>query len=430
MGAATHIGSYLNMPLIVQKYGGTSVADTKHIKLVANKIASFKRAGSSVIVVVSAMGGVTDKLEMLAQSISDNPDRREFDVLLSTGEQVTIALVTMALLELGLAAKSFIGTDLIVTDDKHSRARIVEIKTEKVQKELDKGTIVVVAGFQGADKVGNITTLGRGGSDITAVALAQAFQAEECHIYTDVDGVYTADPRLVINARKIDNIDYAAMLEFASLGAKVVQIRAVELAARYRIRLRVLSTFKNSSGTLICEQEGRTELMEQYEVVGVTHAKGQVKVNILNLPLRSVGKLLTILTTKGIEIDMLTSLHVRMESCDLSFTLGEADCRIFGTFIRNTAEGLGSSEILLSPQKAKLSLVGVGMGSCLGISGKMLTVLEDQGIVIESISSSEVKVSVLVDEKYLEHGVLALHEAFHLGDSLKLGLALQETSIA
>ena len=406
------------MALIVQKYGGTSVGTVERIQAVAEKVLACRQDGNDVVVVVSAMSGETDRLLGLARDISGQPDNRELDVLLSTGEQVTIALLSMALQQKGQSAESFTGSQVrILTDSAHGKARIVDIDAEPVNKAISDGKVVVIAGFQGIDGERNITTLGRGGSDTTAVAMAAALQADECRIYTDVDGVYTADPRIVPDARRLEQISYEEMLEMASLGSKVLQIRSVEFANKYNVPLRVLSSFEDGPGTLITHEEKN---MEEALVSGVAHNRDEAKLTILGVP-DSPGvayKILGPIADANIEVDMILQNAGIDNTADFTFTVHRNEYEKGLAILRETAEELGAREVSGDDRIVKLSIVGVGMRSHAGIASKMFEALGLEGINIQMISTSEIKVSVVVDEKYLELGVRTLHSAFRLENGL------------
>jgi aspartate kinase len=402
------------MSLIVQKYGGTSVASVACITHVARKIKAVRGAGHQVVVVVSAMGDETDRLECLAHQVADNPSPRELDVLLATGEQVSIALLCMALNSMGCPAKSYTGSQVsIITNDAHNKARIEHIEDTNIRKDLEQGTVVVVAGFQGVDKQGNITTLGRGGSDTTAVALAAALKADECQIYTDVDGVYTTDPRVVPEARLMPRVTFDEMLELASLGAQVMQIRAVEFAGKYNVPVRVLSTFSEGVGTLITF-EGKG--MEQPVVSGIAFSRNEAKLTIRcvpNLP-GVAGRILGPISDANIEVDMIIQNIGEDGNTDFTFTVHRRDYERALAILQDVNVELGAGGVLGDMKIAKVSLVGVGMRSHAGIASTLFKVLGAEGINIQLISTSEIKVSVVVDEKYIELGVRALHEAFRL----------------
>ncbi len=406
------------MALIVQKYGGTSVGSVERIKNVANKVAKWQKAGNDVVVVVSAMSGETNRLTALAHEIDPHPSSRELDVLLSTGEQVTIALLAMALHELGIDAKSYTGAQVhIRTDDVHGKARIKDIEHGKISQDLAAGRVVVVAGFQGADACGNITTLGRGGSDTTAVALAAALKADECQIYTDVDGVYTTDPRVVPAARRLKSITYEEMLELASLGAKVLQIRSVEFASKYNVPLRVLSSFEEESeGTLITSEEDN---MEQALISGIAFNRDEAKLTVVGVPDQPgvAHRILGPIGRANIEVDMIIQNVGDDNETDFTFTVHRNDYDKALTILQTTAKELGAKEVSGDSKIVKLSLVGVGMRSHAGIASTMFETLANEGINIRMISTSEIKISVVIDEKYLELGVRALHDAFHLEES-------------
>ncbi len=402
------------MTLIVQKFGGTSVQDIARIKHVAQIVHQTRKQGHSVVVVVSAMGGETDRLESLAKDLMEMPTPRELDVLLSTGEQVTIALIAMALNELGCNAKSYTGAQVkILTDDKHNKARILEIDDEHIREELVAGHVVVVAGFQGVDEHLNITTLGRGGSDTSAVAIAAALDADECQIFTDVDGVYTTDPRVVPNARRMSRVTFEEMLELASLGAKVLQIRAVEFAGKYNVPLRVKSTFQEGPGTLITYEE---KGMEEAVVSGIAFNRDEAKLIIRGVPDSPgvAGKILGAISDANIEVDMIIQNQGEDDTTDFTFTVHRRDYTQALEILERTREKLGAKEVFSDDKIVKVSLVGVGMRSHAGIASTMFEVLGKEGINIQLISTSEIKVSVVMDEKYLELGVRALHEAFEL----------------
>ena len=402
------------MALLVQKFGGTSVGDLDKIKLVAAKIMRSHQAGDRILVVVSAMGGETDELVRMAHQIAAIPDPREMDVLLATGEQITIALLSMALIELGCPARSYTGSQVrITTDSVHNKARILKIDQEKITADLNAGRVVVVAGFQGTDEHNNITTLGRGGSDTTAVALAAALNADECQIYTDVDGVYTADPRIVSNARRMEYVTFEEMLELASLGAKVLQIRAVEFAGRYNVPLRVLSTFQEGPGTLISYEDKR---MEQQTISGVAYNRDEARIMLKGVPDEPgfAAKILGPISDANIEVDMIVKNIATDGLTDFTFTVHRRDFLQTMNIIKPLADSLNVQEVLADEKIAKLSLVGVGMRSHAGIASKMFRILGEAGVNIQLISTSEIKVSVIFDEKYIELGVRSLHEAFGL----------------
>ena len=403
------------MALIVQKYGGTSVGTPDRIREVAKKVAAGRKRGDDLVVVVSAMSGETNRLTGLADEVSSQPDPREMDVLLSTGEQVTIALLAMALKELGCEARSYTGSQVhILTDSAHNKARILNIDEEGIREDLDEGRVIVVAGFQGSDEEGNITTLGRGGSDTTAVALAAALKADECQIYTDVDGVYTTDPRLVPGARRLERITFEEMLELASLGSKVLQIRAVEFAGKYKVPLRVLSSFEEGPGTLITYEE---EGMEEPLISGIAFSRDEAKLTIQGVP-DQPGVAYQILGPIGeanIEVDMIVqNVGADGKATDFTFTVHRNDYEKAYDLLKQTAEKVGAREVIGDNKIVKISLVGVGMRSHAGIASTMFQALAAEGVNIRMISTSEIKVSVVVDEKYLELAVRALHSAFKL----------------
>lgn len=410
------------MSLIVQKFGGTSVGDVERIKAVAKKVAGFRDQGHDIVVAVSAMSGETNRLIGLANEMQDQPDAREMDVLVSTGEQVTIALLCMALKNLGYDARSYTGGQVsIQTDSSHTKARIQKIDDEKIHADLKAGRVVVVAGFQGIDENNNITTLGRGGSDTTGVALAAALNADECQIYTDVDGVYTTDPRVVPAAKRLEQITFEEMLEMASLGSKVLQIRAVEFAGKYQVPLRVLSTFKDGPGTLITLDE-EYSAMEQPVVSGIAFNRDEAKVSVIGVP-DSPGVAAQILSAVGdanIEIDVIvqnTSHDHKLN--DLTFTVNRTELSKAKTVVENIANELNAKSVETDDKITKVSVVGVGMRSHAGVASKMFKTLADENINIQMISTSEIKISVIIDERYLELAVRALHTAFELDNPLE-----------
>ncbi len=409
------------MALLVQKFGGTSVGSIGRIQAVAEKVAVARSEGHDVVVVVSAMSGETNRLLGLAREISERPNSREMDVLLSTGEQVTIALLSMALEEQNCRARSFTGAQVhIRTDSEHNKARIIDIDPARVKKALKAGEVVVIAGFQGIDEHGNITTLGRGGSDTTAVAMAAALEADECHIFTDVDGVYTADPRVEPKARRLGVITYEEMLEMASLGSKVLQIRSVEFARKYNVQLRVLSTFEEGDGTLItAEDEG----MEQALISGIAHNKDEAKLTVVGVQDQPgiAYRILGPIADANIEVDMIVQNVGVDNTTDFTFTVNRNDYQRALDILKKTASELDATDVTGDNQIVKISVVGVGMRSHAGIASKMFNALSKEGINIKMISTSEIKVSVVVDEKYLELGVRTLHSEFNLEDSADLG---------
>ena len=404
------------MALIVQKFGGTSVASVQRIQTVAKKIKSFKDAGNQLVVSVSAMSGETNRLTALAQELQDRPSLREMDVLLTTGEQVTISLLSMALQQLGCDAISYTGSQVrITTDSAHGKARIKSIDSSLIVESLKQDKVVVIAGFQGMDESGQITTLGRGGSDTTAVALAAALQADECQIYTDVDGVYTADPRIEPKARKMHNISYEEMLEMASLGSKVLQIRAVEFASKYNVSLRVLSSMiDNPVGTLITSED---KIMEKAVISGIAHNKDEAKVSLIGVPdIPGVAyKILKPISQKNIEVDMiLQSVSAREGLTNFAFTVHRDDFEESKSILEQVRSDLGAMSVQADDKIVKVSLVGIGMRSHAGIATKMFEVLHRENVNIQMISTSEIKISVAIDEKYLELAVRSLHAAFEL----------------
>jgi len=402
------------MALIVQKFGGTSVGNVERIAAVARRISASVMKGDQVVVVVSAMSGETDRLINMATEVMQQPDPRELDVLISTGEQVTISLLAMALISMGYRARSYTGAQVhILTDNAHNKARILEIDDSKIRADLAQGSIVVVAGFQGTDEFGNITTLGRGGSDTTAVALAAALKADECQIYTDVDGVYTTDPRVEPQARLLRRVTFEEMLEMASLGAKVLQIRAVEFAGRYNVPLRVLNTFSYDPGTLIALEDDR---MEQPLVSGIAFSRNEAKLSLLGVPDKPgiAAQILGPISDANIEVDMIIQNAISDESSDFSFTVNRVDFDKTLAILEQCCERLGAKQVLSDKRIAKISLVGIGMRSHAGIASKMFRIFGNEGINIQLVSTSEIKISVIVDEKYLELGVRALHAAFDL----------------
>ena len=406
------------MALIVQKYGGTSVGNLERIEKVAEKVIGWRERGDHVVVVVSAMSGETDRLIGLAKGITSRPDPRELDVLLATGEQVTIALLCIALEKRGCPARSYTGGQVrILTDNAFNKARIEEVEIAAMRADLDAGRVVVVAGFQGVDEDGNITTLGRGGSDTTGVALAAALKADECQIYTDVDGVYTTDPRVVPEARRLDRITFEEMLEMASLGSKVLQIRSVEFAGKHNVPLRVLSTFQEGPGTLITFEEAfEADTMEKELISGIAFNRDEAKLTVLGVPDRPgiAFSILGPVSDANIEVDMIVQNVGRDGTADFTFTVHRNDYERALEILKQHATRLGAREVSGDTKIAKLSLVGIGMRSHAGVASQMFQALAKEGINIRMISTSEIKISVVVDEKYLELGVRALHEAFEL----------------
>ncbi|MDD5297892.1 MAG: aspartate kinase [Rhodocyclaceae bacterium] len=405
------------MALIVQKYGGTSVGTPERIKNVARRVARSVAAGNQVVVVVSAMSGETNRLIGLAKEIQANPDPRELDVMVSTGEQVTIGLLSMALIAAGQKARSYTGAQVrILTDSAFTKARILAIDEDKMRADLESGHVVVVAGFQGVDEQGNITTLGRGGSDTTGVALAAALKADECQIYTDVDGVYTTDPRIVPEARKLDRITFEEMLEMASLGSKVLQIRSVEFAGKYKVKLRVLSSFQEEGeGTLITTEENNK--MEQPIISGIAFNRDEAKITVLGVPDRPgiAYQILGPVADANIDVDMIIQNVGHDGTTDFSFTVNRGDFAKTKAILEEQVKGhIGARDIVGDNRTAKVSVVGVGMRSHVGIASKMFRTLSEEGINIQMISTSEIKISVVIDEKYLELAVRVLHKAFDL----------------
>lgn len=402
------------MALIVQKYGGTSVGTVERIGAVADKVVATRKLGHDVVVVVSAMSGETNRLIDLAKAINPDYDPRELDVLVATGEQVTIALVAMALDRRGCSARSYTGGQVrILTDSAFTKARIVAIDDQSIRRDLAEGKVVVVAGFQGQDEQGNITTLGRGGSDTTGVALAAALKADECQIYTDVDGVYTTDPRLVPEARRLNVLTYEEMLELASLGAKVLQIRSVEFASKYNVPLRVLSSFTEGEGTLITSEE---MTMEKALISGVAFNRDEAKLNILGVPDRPgvAHQILGPIAEANIEVDMIIQNVAQDATTDFTFTVHRNDYKRALKILNELRAGFGAREVRGDDKIVKVSIVGVGMRSHAGIASRMFKALSVEGINIQMISTSEIKISVVIDEKYLELAVRTLHSAFEL----------------
>lgn len=402
------------MALIVQKYGGTSVGGPERINAVAEKVARMRKAGDDLVIVVSAMSGETDRLIKLAKAIHSDPSPRELDVLLATGEQTTIALLSMALEKIGCPARSYTGFQVhIRTDNVYGKARILDIDESRVRDDLKKGRVVVVAGFQGVDQDGNITTLGRGGSDTTGVAMAAALKADECQIYTDVDGVYTTDPRIVPQARRLDRITFEEMLELASLGSKVLQIRSVEFAGKYRVPLRVLSSFEEGPGTLITYEESE---MEAPLISGIAFNRDEAKLTIRGVPDKPgiAARILGEIGKANINVDMIVQNVAADDTTDFTFTVHRGEYKKALEVLQRVAKDLKAREVQGDDKIVKISIVGVGMRSHAGIASQMFKTLADEGINIQMISTSEIKVSVVVEEKYLELGVRALHSAFGL----------------
>jgi aspartate kinase len=406
------------MSLIVQKFGGTSVGTIERIEAVADKVTEFRRQGHDIVVAVSAMSGETNRLIGLAHELQSQPTPRELDVLISTGEQVTIALLSMALNKRGCPARSFTGSQVkILTDSAHNKARIKEIDGNNIRAELKRGRVVVVAGFQGSDEDGNITTLGRGGSDTTAVALAAALKADECQIYTDVDGVYTTDPRVVERARRLEHITFEEMLEMASLGSKVLQIRAVEFAGKYNVPLRVLHSFQDGPGTLISLEESLE--MESPAISGIAFTRDEAKLSILGVP-DTPGiayRILGPISDANIEVDVIVQNAAADKTNDITFTVSRGDMVKAEAILHETAKELGAREVVTDAKIAKVSIVGVGMRSHAGVASKMFKTLADISTNIQLITTSEIKISVVIDEIFLELAVRALHTAFDLDDT-------------
>ncbi|HGE2333732.1 aspartate kinase [Pseudomonas aeruginosa] len=411
------------MALIVQKFGGTSVGTVERIEQVAEKVKKFREAGDDVVVVVSAMSGETNRLIGLANQIMERPVPRELDVMVSTGEQVTIALLSMALIKRGVPAVSYTGNQVrILTDSAHTKARILHIDDTHIRADLKAGRVVVVAGFQGVDGNGNITTLGRGGSDTTGVALAAALKADECQIYTDVDGVYTTDPRVVPQARRLDKITFEEMLEMASLGSKVLQIRAVEFAGKYNVPLRVLHSFQEGPGTLITIDD-EEESMEQPIISGIAFNRDEAKLTIRGVP-DTPGvafKILGPISAANVEVDMIVQNVAHDNTTDFTFTVHRNDYLNALEILKQTAANIGAREAIGDTNIAKVSIVGVGMRSHAGVASRMFEALAKESINIQMISTSEIKVSVVIEEKYLELAVRALHTAFELDAPARQG---------
>jgi len=407
------------MALIVQKYGGTSVGSPERIKNVARRVANWQARGHQVVVVVSAMSGETNRLLALAKEVQAHPDSRELDVIASTGEQVTIGLLAMALMDIGVKARSYTGGQVrILTDSAFTKARIVSIDEASIRRDLNDGHVVVVAGFQGVDENGSITTLGRGGSDTSAVAIAAALKADECQIYTDVDGVYTTDPRIVPEARRLETITFEEMLEMASLGSKVLQIRSVEFAGKYKVKLRVLSSLeelgKEGPGTLITFEEDIK--MEQPIISGIAFNRDEAKLTVLGVPDRPgiAYQILGPVAESNIDVDMIIQNVGHDGSTDFSFTVPRGEYARTTAILDQVKGHIGARELIGDNKIAKVSVVGVGMRSHVGIASKMFRTLAEEGINIQMISTSEIKISVVIDEKYLELAVRVLHKAFEL----------------
>src|SRR5450830_227854 len=408
------------MALIVQKYGGTSVANPDRIRNLARRVARYKAMGHQIVVVVSAMSGETNRLIALAKEIMPTPDPRELDVMVSTGEQVTIGLTALALMDLGIKAKSYTGAQVrIVTDSAFTKARILHIDEERIRADLNAGNVVVVAGFQGVDEQGNITTLGRGGSDTTGVALAAALKADECQIYTDVDGVYTTDPRVEPNARRLKSITFEEMLELASQGSKVLQIRSVEFAGKYKVKLRVLSSFEEEGeGTLITFEENDT--MEQPIISGIAFNRDEAKITVLGVPDRPgiAYQILGPIADANIDVDIIIQNTGADGTTDFTFTVHKNEMNKALSILRDKVQSIiGAREISGDDKIAKVSIVGVGMRSHVGVASQMFRTLAEEGINIQMISTSEIKIAVVIDEKYMELAVRVLHKAFELEEA-------------
>ncbi len=411
------------MALIVQKYGGTSVANAERIQNLAKRVARFKEQGHQIVVVVSAMSGETNRLIALANEISAKPNPRELDVIVSTGEQVTIGMTALALQEIGLKAKSYTGSQVkILTDESHGKARIMNIDGQNMQKDLNDGYVVVVAGFQGCDASGNITTLGRGGSDTTGVALAAALRADECQIYTDVDGVYTTDPRIVPEARRLEKITFEEMLELASQGSKVLQTRSVEFAGKYRVKLRVLSSFQDEgNGTLITfEDDSKEENMEDPLISGIAFNRDEAKITISGVPDRPgiAYQILGPIAEANIDVDIIIQNQGADGSTDFTFTVHKNEMQKALDILQNTVQPtINAREIKGDDHIAKVAIVGVGMRSHVGVASQMFRTLSEEGINIQMISTSEIKVAVVIEEKYMELAVRVLHKVFELDEA-------------
>jgi aspartate kinase len=404
------------MMLVVQKYGGTSVADLERIKSVAKRVISYRERGDKVVVVLSAMAGETDRLLNLANAIDTFPDEREVDVLISTGEQVTSALLAIMLKCMSCDAISMQGHQVrIVTDSSYTKARIAAIEKEHIVSELDKGRVVVIPGFQGVDEKGNITTLGRGGSDTTAVALAAAIQADVCEIYTDVDGVYTTDPNICDKARRLDSISYDEMLEMASLGAKVLQIRSVELAKKYNVPILVKTSFGEGPGTLVCKEE-ESMTMEKVMIAGVTYNKNEAKITVRKIPDKPgmAARIFSALSDAKIVVDIIVQNVSKNDKTDITFTVAKSDAKKAYRIMEEMAKIVGAEGVSIDEDIAKVSIVGSGMMSHAGIASKMFTVLAEEGINIEAITTSEIKISCVIESKYGQLAVQSLHKAFGL----------------
>ncbi len=404
----------MNKKLIVQKFGGSSVANVERIQNVALRVTRYKNKGYNIVVVVSALGDTTDELIELADKINTNPSEREMDMLLSTGEQISVALLAMAIHKLGFEAISFTGTQVgIITDSAHTRARIIKVNTERIKKALDAGNIVIVAGFQGVNMNQDITTLGRGGSDLTAVALAKELKADECEIYTDVKGIYTTDPRIEPKARKIKAITYDEMLEMASLGAQVMQARSIEVAKKFNVPIHVRSSIENDPGTMIIKE---VKEMEEVVVSAVTLNKGESKITICNVPDRPgiAARIFNELADKGVSVDMIVQNVSHVRQTDISFTVNKIDAQKALKIIRKAAHAIKAGEIIEDADIARISIVGVGMKSHPGVAGKMFEILAKNKVNIEMISTSDISISCIVQKKFAETAVRALHDKFGL----------------
>jgi len=402
------------MALVIQKYGGTSVANIANIEMVAQKVIKAKESGNQVVVVLSAMAGETDRLISLAHQVADDPDEREYDALISTGEQITVTLLAMMLNKLGYKAKSLLGFQAkILTDQAYKKARILSINAKAIKSELKKGTIVVIAGFQGIDAENNITTLGRGGSDTSAVALAAALRADVCDIFTDVDGVYTTDPSICSKARRLNKISYDEMLEMARSGAKVLQPRSVEMAKKFQVPVYVRSTFSDEGGTLVTKEDKE---MEREVVSGVTYDRDQAKITIVRVPDRAgiAARLFTPLAEHNIIVDMIIQNASIDGYTDLTFTVSRKDIKQANKLIEEVAKDIGAQKVEVDENVAKVSIVGVGMVSHAGVAAKMFATLAHEGINILMISTSEIKISCVIQAKYTELAVMVLHDAFEL----------------
>lgn len=403
------------MALIVQKYGGTSVADLVRIENVARRVIKTKEKGNDLVVVLSAMAGETDRLIQMAIKVSDDPNPREYDALISTGEQVTVTLLAIALCRMGYPAKSFLGFQVkMITDQAFKKARILSVETERIQKELEKGTIVIVAGFQGVDYENNVTTLGRGGSDTSAVALAAALKADACDIYTDVDGVYTTDPNICSRARRLSKVSYDEMLEMAMTGAKVLQPRSVELAKKYNVPVYVKSSFTDEGGTLVTREEDRD--MEKEVVAGVTYDRDQAKITVVHVPDKPgvAARLFTPLSDQNIVVDMIIQNASIDGFTDLTFTVSRKDIKTAKAIIDEAAKAIGADRVEVDDDVAKVSIIGVGMVSHAGVASRMFSSLSQEGINILMISTSEIKISCIIKSKYTELAVTSLHDVFGL----------------